>query len=333
MSRTTARSKTSSILFRVLPANELEEEDAELRAQLREMRRVGLKEQWLIDDLDVHITEKLLGEGSYGFVIAGALNGTDVAFKVPKHRCRGSKALRYLAHELRILRHITHCNVVALYGAIIEVENPLIVLVEERIFGQTLQDALTTDTLPSSEDRHGILLGISRALRFLHNLTPVVVHGDLKPRNIMVEHITFRPKIVDFGLARLITRCGLERLGGTARYMAPELFLKDAPHPFSDADMFSFGRLVFFISECIQPLNWLNDSEVKELARLNLLPELRWSDNENEMRGCCRLLCDQCLQIDQRKRMTAEDAHIFVKRCWELAKCARTSSTSCFTRL
>ena len=62
---------------------------------------------------------------------------------------------------------------------------------------------------------------IASGLRFLHNATPAVVHGDLKSRNVLVD-AQFRAKVSDFGLSsHLGSRNG--KASGTPFWMAPEL--------------------------------------------------------------------------------------------------------------
>ncbi len=81
-----------------------------------------------------------------------------------------------------------------------------------------------------------------------------VVHGDLKPANIMIDGQD-RVKILDFGLARLRPAQGAPArspsaapgdggaLWGTEAYMAPERLAGD-PADFR-SDVYSFGRMLF----------------------------------------------------------------------------------------
>lgn len=51
--------------------------------------------------------------------------------------------------------------------------------------------------------RKDISLGIARGLTFLHEeVEPHIAHRDIKPANILLDK-NFRPKIADFGLAKL----------------------------------------------------------------------------------------------------------------------------------
>lgn len=73
-----------------------------------------------------------------------------------------------------------------------------------------------------------------------------IVHGDVKPENIMIDH-SGRAKLGDFGLAQ--TQSTHMDVQGTPSYIAPEVvldFLAASPHPnfTTKADMFSFGVLM-----------------------------------------------------------------------------------------
>ena len=64
-------------------------------------------------------------------------------------------------------------------------------------------------------------LDIAHALLYLHNLSPPIVHGDLKPGNVFVEcrEGQMQTKLADFGLARRIT-VSAPTMGGTAQRMS-----------------------------------------------------------------------------------------------------------------
>ncbi|MCI30417.1 receptor-like serine/threonine-protein kinase, partial [Trifolium medium] len=68
-----------------------------------------------------------------------------------------------------------------------------------------LQDALLKrkcSELFNWEKRFEIVLDIAKGLCYLHSFDPPVIHGDIKPSNILLD-CDFNAKIGDFGLARL----------------------------------------------------------------------------------------------------------------------------------
>ena len=100
-----------------------------------------------------------------------------------------------------------------------------------------------------------------------------------------------RPKLLDFGLSRLLTS-GAAPLGGTLSWMAPELLTTQTP-PATPADIFSFGRLIHFVCTGMIVLQGLARQEIKRMARAHAFPETRWDSCSErlapleEVAGCC----------------------------------------------
>ncbi|KAG9041668.1 hypothetical protein FS837_011902, partial [Tulasnella sp. UAMH 9824] len=97
-------------------------------------------------------------------------------------------------------------------------------------------------------NRAKLLHSLARALTFLHSSEPQIVHGDIKPENILIDDQN-EPRITDFGMATIL---GEEHMytashhqGGTWRWMAPEQILG---RPRScESDTYSFGSLAFWV--------------------------------------------------------------------------------------
>jgi serine/threonine-protein kinase len=70
-----------------------------------------------------------------------------------------------------------------------------------------------------------------------------VVHGDLKPQNVMIERGTERVVLIDFGCSRAAAARTRSRVSGTPLYLAPELLSGGQPTPASD--IYSLGVLLF----------------------------------------------------------------------------------------
>jgi WNK lysine deficient protein kinase len=65
---------------------------------------------------------------------------------------------------------------------------------------------------------------ILRALQYLHNRTPPIIHRDLKCDNVFINGNNGQAKLGDFGLAVLKDREMLTSVLGTPEFMAPELY-------------------------------------------------------------------------------------------------------------
>ncbi|KAB2611454.1 U-box domain-containing protein 35-like [Pyrus ussuriensis x Pyrus communis] len=157
-----------------------------------------------------------IGEGGYGPVYRGELDHTPVAIKV----------LRPDAAQGRCIRHP---NMVLLLGACPEFG----CLVYEYMANGSLEDRLFrkghTPVIPW-QLRFRIAAEIATGLLFLHQTKPEpVVHRDLKPGNILLDH-NYVSKISDVGLARLVppsvanavTQYHVTSMAGTFCYIDPE---------------------------------------------------------------------------------------------------------------
>lgn len=245
------------------------------RDQLRDMIKLGMQEHWLIEANQLHFNpEKLIGRGNYGVILHGKLLGMPVAVKLPL--ANASLSLPDLANELRFLRRVRHPHIVAFQGACILPEAEMLFLVEEVVKGTSLQDLLPKKLELSAKEKHNVLLGVCRALRYLHGLRPSIAHRDLKPTNVLVLQHDKTPKLIDFGLSRIRAN-NSRQLGGTPRYMAPEVLTKTAQMSQADkAEVFSLGRVIFFTLTESNPLHGLSVQDVVSEAERHAVPPLQW---------------------------------------------------------
>jgi alkyl hydroperoxide reductase subunit AhpC len=139
---------------------------------------------------------RLLGQGTFGTVFAAWDLHLErmVALKVFFKSNPESRAL--LLSEARAAARLNHPNVCTMY-AVEELEG-LPVIVMEHLDGQPLSELISPAMAPEAVRR--LAAQIAQALAAAHNIS--LVHGDLKPANIMVTGDGM-PKILDFGLARL----------------------------------------------------------------------------------------------------------------------------------
>lgn len=154
--------------------------------------------------------------------------------------------------EARSVAALNHPNICTIYAVDDAAGLPVIAM--EYVQGRTLSSRLQIEQ-PSVDDLLHFARQIAGGLAAAHDAG--IVHGDLKPDNIMVADDGL-VKVLDFGLARRVDRLGLasseetsalgyaengDGLFGTPRYLAPEQTLGD-PATFA-SDVFSLG-VVFY---------------------------------------------------------------------------------------
>ncbi len=118
--------------------------------------------------------------------------------------------------------------------------------VTEYIEGATLRQWMRDHPAPSLEAVRGLVEQIAKGLRAFHRLE--MIHQDLKPENIMLDHAG-TVKLVDFGsakiagVAEIATPVAREELLGTKNYAAPEYLLGQAGSHRSD--IYALGVIAY----------------------------------------------------------------------------------------
>ncbi|MBE7468858.1 MAG: hypothetical protein DPW09_07415 [Anaerolineae bacterium] len=175
-------------------------------------------------------------------------------------------AIERFLQQARELINLIHPNIVDIYDC--DEDQGLSYMVEEYVEGQSLPDLLNAQ--PGQPLPLDLALTIAeklaRALEYAH--ARGVIHGDLKPKNILITADEI--KISDFGLGRLESSKSL--LNGedasltlvTARYLAPEQILG---HPIdARTDLYTLGIILYEMFTG-QPLFEGTDQEVMERHR------------------------------------------------------------------
>ncbi|MEM7201967.1 MAG: serine/threonine-protein kinase [Planctomycetota bacterium] len=144
----------------------------------------------------------VLGDGGTATVFRGVRepDGGRVAIKVLKPEGGGRAFLQRFVHEYEALRGLEHPGLVPVLDAG-ELEDGRPYLISELVEGNPLQ-RFCAERQPTREQRLLLFVEICRAVHYAHQ--SLVVHRDLKPTNIVVETASGRPRVLDFGIAKLL---------------------------------------------------------------------------------------------------------------------------------
>ena len=194
--------------------------------------------------------ESEVGHGGMGIVYLtrDVILERPVAIKLfaPAFAARGDVRRRFL-REARIAAQCFHPNIVPIHG--VEESGDLAWFVMAYVPGETLADRLRRVGRLPAESIRRIGREIGWALSYAHERG--VVHRDVKPENILLEHGTDRALMADFGIAfhdasSASAMAGVQSSGvvaGTARFMAPEQALGEPVD--GRADLYALGVTLF----------------------------------------------------------------------------------------
>lgn len=172
----------------------------------------------------------LIARGGMGVVYKGLHKKTQRydAVKVMRSDLRMAAAtetasllrLQFL-RECQLAARVAHEHIVPVYQVGETDEGPWFSM--QLVNGDSLQE-LTRGSKLSPERIARYMEQIARAVDVVHRHG--ILHGDIKPQNILIERETDRPLISDFGLAGLDATSTIAPnagIAGTPAYMAPEL--------------------------------------------------------------------------------------------------------------
>ncbi|MEZ6195340.1 MAG: serine/threonine-protein kinase [Planctomycetota bacterium] len=272
--------------------------------ELDDSRQFDGLEERLAEALDTIDIEGEIGRGGMGVVFRGRQKKLDraVAVKVlpPMPGADESFSVRFLT-EARAMARMHHPNIVAIHD-FGQTPDDLSYIVMEFVKGRPLSEISGRQILEPKRCL-GIMAQIAEALAYAHGLE--VVHRDMKPQNVLVDEED-RPKIADFGIAKLEGERHSERLTkthqilGTPLYMAPEQAVgaKAVDHR---ADLYALGVMMFEGLTGLLPDKTVDADE--QLARFD--PRVKPLVNS---------------LLEKKVARRADSAAEIAKRCHEIAR-------------
>ena len=221
----------------------------------------------------------VIGRGGMASVYtAKDLNlGRDVALKLFAPQSADPDELRRQEAEIELLATLNHPSLVTLFDAGTDTripDEPRPFLTMELVDGQDLRTRIRHSPLPLDE-LAVVGAGIADALAYVHGLG--IVHRDIKPANILLVPVRpgepLRPKLTDFGIARIIDGTRLTATGsmvGTAAYLSPEQARGADLGPASD--IYSLGLVLL---ECLKgEVEYPGSAVESAVARLHRAPAI-----------------------------------------------------------
>ena len=205
--------------------------------------------------------------------------------------------------EIDVLKMSQHPNIVGLIDLFENSDYYYIVL--EYMMGKDLFDYIQARQFKLTENRvKEISYQIALAIKYLHSYG--IVHRDLKLENVMMSDNTETsiPKLVDFGLAKMIApNEKANEPFGTLGYVAPEV-LKKEPYSYS-CDLWSFGCILYALLSGALPFDHESQKETINMTLKNKL-EFDLSSWKN-VSDPCKDLINSLLDKDPMRRITLKE--------------------------
>lgn len=246
-----------------------------------------------------------LGNGGMGHVYLSmrrssrdAASGQLVALKLlrpdaPAH------ARRLFYHECTLVQRLQHPNIVQ------QLERGRGKMQDGQLFdflalqfiaGETSEQLLRRlrSAIPA-DTALGIIAQITDALGYLHQRG--IVHCDVKPGNIMLEHAASRAVLIDFGIARAPDFVGQPVAVGTPQYMAPEQI--DPRNPCDGrVDLYALGVVMYELLTGRQLFQGRTTTDISQGRMIR--PPL--SDLSALLGAPIARVIDRCLRADPAER-------------------------------
>ena len=192
----------------------------------------------------------VLGKGGAGITYAAEDIYTHQEFALKELSLKGMgdwKQLELFEREAKVLSQLDHPaipNYIDYFQTDTE-KDRWFYIVQELAPGKSLADLVKDGWRASQAEVRQLALQILDILKYLHELTPPIIHRDIKPQNI-IRSDEGQIYLVDFGAVQNVYRNTMlgSTVVGTYGYMAPEHFRGRAVPA---TDLYSLGATLLFL--------------------------------------------------------------------------------------
>lgn len=250
----------------------------------------------------------VIGEGGFGRVHVARHRASNAQVAIKRVFKDGTTKEKFM-QEVAILRHVRSNGSVLQLRDAFETADAY-VLVTELVEGGELYDDLVTNGKFDEQRASGLTREIASALTFLHAKS--VVHGDIKPENIMLcDDNKTSMCLIDFGQSFREDKMGERKCAigsgvGTTAYAAPEFICKSEAG--AAVDVWAMGVVLYILLCGRHPFDPTNDASDDEIAARVVVGNFACDSREWIcMSTQAQDLIERMLTVDPSTRITADE--------------------------
>lgn len=185
---------------------------------------------------------KKIGEGGFGRTYLARHRLLDEPACIKQNINLNSKDVEMLRKEAKLLWKIHHYSLPALRD-FFEAPDGSYVLAMSYIPGKSLDKIIEKHKAVNPEDVAWVTERMIDALYYLHHKG--IIHGDIKPPNVIVQPREHNAILVDYGLSSLHPTATSKPEGFTPVFAAPEIL--DGKPPLPESDLYSLGLTMIYL--------------------------------------------------------------------------------------
>lgn len=174
--------------------------------------------------------------GSGGCFFAYLVTSTDGTYPRVAKVARRPDLVSLALSEFGVLAQLEHPGIVRPLAVSVD-RTADYHLLQEFAGASTLKRIAAEETVQAGQVAD-IVRGVAAALAYMESRSPAVYHGDISLSNIAMDGD--EPRLIDFGLANVSEKLGIDGVIGTAPYRPPERDIPGASWPAS-GDVYSLG--------------------------------------------------------------------------------------------
>lgn len=228
--------------------------------------------EWTIDDFEIG---KPLGRGKFGHVYLAREKKSKfiVALKILyKSQLIKSNVQTQLRREIEIQSHLSHPNILQMYGFFND-EEKIYLILEYSPGGELYKDLKDSPNGRYGEEKAANYIAqVIRAFKSMHSKD--IIHRDIKPENLLNCSGTI--KLADFGWSVHAPSNRRQTMCGTLDYLPPEMVSKRRMAYDKSIDIWGLGILTYEF--CVGSPPFESESQRETYQRIDSL-EFQFPEN------------------------------------------------------